>query len=163
MGNPFDVFTILAEVTVGLMGFEVIALAVGRRSTGIWSESDDIRFKLMFYSGLIALILCILPMISISESEISSDILYHEIKIYFMIFLVLWVIYYLITLPNILSKKENIRLYIYIPTIYLILSFSFFLLSFLDYLNSNIHTYYFSIIQFHIFSIYVFTRMMAHK
>ena len=54
MGNPFDIFTILAEVTVGLMGFEVIALAVGRRSTGIWSESDDIRFKLMFYSGLLS-------------------------------------------------------------------------------------------------------------
>ena len=163
MENPFDVFTILAEVTIGLMGFEVIALAVGRRSTGIWSESDDIRFKLMFYTGLIALILCILPIILIDESITNTKSLYEEIKFYYIILLTLWLIYYITLLPKILSKKENIRIYTYIPTAYLIISFLLFLLCFLDYIISNIHTYYFSIIHFHIFSIYIFTRMMVHK
>ena len=39
--NPFEVLSLFAEVVVGQLGFQVVAVAVGRRGGGSdWSKGD---------------------------------------------------------------------------------------------------------------------------
>ena len=43
--NPFEVLSLFAEVVVGQLGFQVVAVAVGRRGGGSdWSKGDTRLF-----------------------------------------------------------------------------------------------------------------------
>ena len=43
--NPFYVLSLFAEVVVGQLGFQVVAVTVGRRSAGSdWSKGDTRLF-----------------------------------------------------------------------------------------------------------------------
>ena len=53
----------LAEVCVAFVGFSAIAVILGRRATGEWTEVDHIRFSGLVVSGIQALVLCVIPLV----------------------------------------------------------------------------------------------------
>jgi hypothetical protein len=51
----------LAEVSVALTAFSGIAVVVGRRSVGRWTQSDVVRFTTMLVNGVMAVLFCLMP------------------------------------------------------------------------------------------------------
>ena len=51
----------LAEVSVALTAFSGIAVVVGRRSVGRWTQSDVVRFATMLVNGVMAVLFCLMP------------------------------------------------------------------------------------------------------
>jgi hypothetical protein len=51
----------LAEVSIALTGFSGVVVFLGRRASGQWSESDQTRFWSLIESGLMALLMSLLP------------------------------------------------------------------------------------------------------
>ena len=51
----------LAEVSVALTAFSGIAVVVGRRSMGRWTQSDVVRFTTMLVNGVMAVLFCLMP------------------------------------------------------------------------------------------------------
>ena len=64
--HPADVLSLFAKVSVGLLGFQVVALAVGRRG-GDCSKGDIRLFLAMILCGIFALTLSFHPIFLISE------------------------------------------------------------------------------------------------
>ena len=72
--DPFEVVSLFAEVIVGQLGFQVVAVAVGRRSEdGPWSSGDTRLFFAMIGCGAFAISLAISPIFLISELPIFSE------------------------------------------------------------------------------------------
>ena len=60
--DPFEVLSLFAEVIVGQIGFQVVAVAVGRRGRGgYWSKGDTRLFFAMVSCGVIAISLAFSP------------------------------------------------------------------------------------------------------
>jgi hypothetical protein len=51
----------LAEVSIALTGFSGVVVFLGRRASGQWSETDQTRFWSLIESGLMALLMSLLP------------------------------------------------------------------------------------------------------
>ena len=72
--NPFDVLSLFAEVVVGQLGFQVVAVTVGRRGGGSnWSKGDTRLFFAMISCGALAISLSFSPIFLISESPLFSE------------------------------------------------------------------------------------------
>jgi hypothetical protein len=65
----------LAEVSVALTAFSGIAVVVGRRSVGRWTQSDVVRFTTMLVNGVMAVLFCLMPFLFFdpSVSFLESD------------------------------------------------------------------------------------------
>ena len=72
--DPFEVLSIFAEVIVGQLGFQVVAVAVGRRGGGgHWHSGDTRLFFAMIGCGAFAISLAFSPIFLISELPIFSE------------------------------------------------------------------------------------------
>ena len=72
--HPVDVLSLFAEVSVGQLGFQVVASAVGRRGGGeSWSKGDTRLFFVMIFCGVFALTLSFSPIFLISELPTFSE------------------------------------------------------------------------------------------
>ena len=72
--NPFEVLSLFAEVVVGQLGFQVVAVDVGRRGGGSdWSKGDTRLFFAMISCGAFAISLAFSPIFLISELSIFSE------------------------------------------------------------------------------------------
>ena len=72
--DPFEVVSLLAEVIVGQLGFQVVAVAVWRRGRGgSWSSGDTRLFFAMISCGGLAISLAFSPIFLISELPIFSE------------------------------------------------------------------------------------------
>ena len=69
MNLPMDQIEVLiffGEITIGQIGFEVIAVSLGRRGSGEWKSQDSIRFGVMISASILATILCYIPFYSVT-------------------------------------------------------------------------------------------------
>ena len=54
--NPFEVLSLFAEVVVGQLGFQIVAVTVGRRGGGTnWRKGDNRLFFAMITCGALAI------------------------------------------------------------------------------------------------------------
>ena len=64
MKNHFELFeeiTFFGEIAIGQIGFQVIAISLGRRGSGEWKTQDSIRFMAMLSTSIFATLLCYAP------------------------------------------------------------------------------------------------------
>ena len=56
----FEAITFFGEIVIGQIGFQVIAISLGRRGSGEWNTQDSIRFAVMLSTSIIATLICCL-------------------------------------------------------------------------------------------------------
>ena len=57
----FEAVTFFGEIVIGQIGFQVIAISLGRRGLGDWNSQDSIRFTTMLSTSIIATLICYAP------------------------------------------------------------------------------------------------------
>lgn len=62
MANPFDHLAVLAEVSIGFIGFVAIFLIFARRE-GRFSPEDAIRIQALFTAGFVGVFMSLLPIV----------------------------------------------------------------------------------------------------
>ena len=70
------------EIGIGQIGFQVIAISLGRRASGEWKAQDSVRFMMMIYNSIQGIILCYLPFYFVSLLSIvvsGFDLLFNRI------------------------------------------------------------------------------------
>ena len=68
------------EIGIGQIGFQVIAISLGRRASGEWKAQDSVRFMMMIYNSIQGIILCYLPFYFVSLLWIEfPDLIYYLI------------------------------------------------------------------------------------
>ena len=68
----FEAVTFFGEIVIGQIGFQVIAISLGRRGLGDWNPQDSIRFTAMLSTSIIATLICYAPfyLVTIYEVEL---------------------------------------------------------------------------------------------
>ena len=162
--NPFDVLSLFAEVVVGQLGFQVVAVTVGRRGGGSnWSKGDTRLFFAMISCGALAISLSFSPIFLISESPLFSENNIDKM-LYFSSFTLFIISYFLlfIFLPTNWKDpdfKKIIVVYVGTFNIFNNLIQISWILNFIDF---GIKLFYYNIIYFSIMSFFFFTRLMTH-
>jgi hypothetical protein len=95
--DPFEVLSIFAEVIVGQLGFQVVAVAVGRSGeSGRWHSGDTRLFFAMIGCGAFAISLTFSPIFLISElpifteSNVDNMLYFSSMVLFFASFLALF-------------------------------------------------------------------------
>ena len=57
----FEAITFFGEIVIRQIGFQVIAISLGRRGLGEWNPQDSIRFVVMLSTSIIATLICYAP------------------------------------------------------------------------------------------------------
>ena len=162
--NPFEVLSLFAEVVVGQLGFQVVAVTVGRRGGGSDRSKGDTRlFFAMISCGALAISLSFSPIFLISESPLFSGNNIDKM-LYFSSFTLFIISYFLIFIflptnwkdPNF---KKIIIVYVGRFNIINNLIQISWILNIYDY---GIKLFYYNIIYFCIMSFFFFTRLMTH-
>ena len=161
--NPFDVLSLFAEVVVGQLGFQVVAVTVGRRGGGSnWSKGDTRLFFAMISCGALAISLSFSPIFLISESPLFSENNIDKM-LYFSSFTLFIISYFLlfIFLPTNWKDPNFKKIIVYVGTFNIInnLIHISWILNIFDY---GIKLFYYNIIYFCIMSFFFFTRLMTH-
>ena len=76
MNLPIDQIEALiffGEITIGQIGFEVIAVSLGRRGLGESKSQDSILFGVMISASILATILCYIPFYAVTEIPFHSN------------------------------------------------------------------------------------------
>ena len=66
----FEAVTFFGEIVIGQIGFQVIAISLGRRGLGDWNSQDSIRFTAMLSTSIIATLICYAPFYVVSIFKI---------------------------------------------------------------------------------------------
>ena len=164
--DPFEVVSLFAEVIVGQLGFQVVAVAVGRRGgDGPWSSGDTRLFFAMIGCGTFAISLAISPIFLISELPIFSEsnvenmLYFSSMILFFVSYLALFK--FLPTNWKDSDFKNIVIIYVGSFVIINLLIQSAWLLEISDY-DFGIKLFYYNIIYFCIMSFFFFTRLMTH-
>jgi hypothetical protein len=56
-----DTLQLLAELSIGVLGFSGVVAVLGRRGLGEWTDLDRVRFRIMVRIAAIVLVLSLLP------------------------------------------------------------------------------------------------------
>ena len=162
--DPFEVLSIFAEVIVGQLGFQVVAVAVGRRGGGgHWHSGDTRLFFAMIGCGAFAISLAFSPIFLISELPIFSEsnidnMLYlSSMVLFFASYLALFK--FLPTNWKDQDFKNNVIICVGSFVIINLLIQSAWLL---DIYDIGIKLFYYNIIFFCIMSFFFFTSLMTH-
>jgi len=165
--DPFEVLSIFAEVIVGQLGFQVVAVAVGRSgvsggSDG-WHSGDTRLFFAMIGCGAFAISLTFSPIFLISElpifteSNVDNMLYFSSMVLFFASFLALFRF-----LPDNWKDqdfKKNVIIFVGSFVIFNLLIQSAWLLDIYDF---GIKLFYYNIIYFCIMSFFFFTSLMTH-
>ena len=71
--DPVKILLTLFEGAVALTAFSGIAVVIGRRSGGQWTQIDAIRFGGLVINGVMAAFLCLLPFLIISPTAALTE------------------------------------------------------------------------------------------
>ena len=70
LAELFEAVTFFGEIVIGQIGFQVIAISLGRRGLGDWNPQDSIRFTAMLSTSIIATLICYAPFYVVTIFEI---------------------------------------------------------------------------------------------
>ena len=163
--HPVDVLSLFAEVSVGQLGFQVVASAVGRRGGGNWSKGATRLFLAMIFCGIFALTLSFSPIFLISElqpfSEKVDNILYFSsLLIFFVSYIALFKFIPANWRDPDFSKKKKVIIFV---GSFIMINFFIQSVWLLDFYNFKIKLFYYNIIFFMLESFFFFTRLMLHQ
>ena len=91
--HPSELFGLFAEVCLALLGFQVVATAIGRRVSGNWTVEDKERFQLMVLAGIQGLSFSLFPFFIFTNHDVSVvdwGVLYAYSFWYYAAFLVFY-------------------------------------------------------------------------
>ena len=72
--DPARILLTLAEVSVALTAFSGIAIVIGRRAGGQWTETDQTRFGGLVINGVLAVLFCLLPFLIINPVTAFTEV-----------------------------------------------------------------------------------------
>ena len=162
--TPFEVVSLFAEVIVGQLGFQVVAVAVGRRGRGgSWSRGDTRLFFAMISCGGLAISLAFSPIFLISELPIFSESNVDKM-LYFSSMILFFVSYVALFkfLPTNWKDPDFKNIVIIYVGSFVIINLLIQSVWLLDIYDFGIKLFYYNIIYFCIMSFFFFTRLMTH-
>ena len=152
------------EIGIGQIGFQVIAISLGRRASGEWKAQDSVRFMMMIYNSIQGIILCYLPFYLVSLLRIEfPDLIYYLIA--FSTLLISLYSCYLIYIYNKVRKFPDFTSGGALTTVYLLTFIVniLMLLSLFHAIQPDIWLYYLSIHFYQAWSLYGFVRLMIYR
>ena len=160
----FEAITFFGEIVIGQIGFQVIAISLGRRGLGDWNSQDSIRFTTMLSTSIIATLICYAPFYVVTIFKIELLELKEILIILSTIFITLFSFY----LISIFKKIINFSDFVSSGAVHIVYSIAFiiniiFILSVLRIIEPKIWLYYLSIHYFQFWSLYVFVRLMIYR
>ena len=160
----FEAITFFGEIVIGQIGFQVIAISLGRRGLGEWKPQDSMRFVGMLSSSTIAILICYVPFYAITIWELQLFELINILIILSLIFVTLFSIY-LISIYKTVIKFSD---FVSSGALHIVFSIAFiiniiFFLSVLRIIEPSIWLYYLSIHYFQFWSLYCFVRLMIYR
>ena len=93
LAELFEAVTFFGEIVIGQIGFQVIAISLGRRGLGDWNPQDSIRFTAMLSTSIIATLICYAPFYLVTIFEVELLELKKILIILSTIFITLFSIY----------------------------------------------------------------------
>ena len=160
----FEAVTFFGEIVIGQIGFQVIAISLGRRGLGDWNPQDSIRFTAMLSTSIIATLICYAPFYLVTISEIELLELKKILIILSTIFITLFSIYFI----SIYKKVTKFSDFVSSGAVHIVFSLAIviniiYFLSVLGSFEPGIWLYYFSIHYFQFWSLYCFVRLMIYR
>ena len=152
------------EIGIGQIGFQVIAISLGRRASGEWKAQDSVRFMMMIYNSIQGIILCYLPFYFVSLLRIEfTEMIYYLIA--FSTLLISFYSCYLIYIYNKVRKFPDFTSGGALTTVYLLTFIVniLMLLSLFHAIQPDIWLYYLSIHFYQAWSLYGFVRLMIYR
>ena len=164
LAELFEAVTFFGEIVIGQIGFQVIAISLGRRWLGDWNPQDSIRFTAMLSTSIIATLICYAPFYLVTISEIELLELKKILIILSTIFITLFSIYFI----SIYKKVTKFSDFVSSGAVHIVFSLAIiiniiYFLSVLGSFESDIWLYYFSIHYFQFWSLYCFVRLMIYR
>ena len=80
--DPARILLTLAEVSVALTAFSGIAIVIGRRAGGQWTETDQTRFGGLVINGVLAVLFCLLPFLIINPVTAFTEVSWNVVLIW---------------------------------------------------------------------------------
>ena len=160
----FEAVTFFGEIVIGQIGFQVIAISLGRRGLGEWNAQDFIRFMVMLSTSIIAVLICYAPFYleNIFKVELLESI---KILIFIStIFITLFNIYLIFIYKKIIQFSDFVSscavqiVYSIAFLINIIFALSLFITS-----EPGVWLFYLSIHYFQFWSVYCFIRLMIYR
>ena len=160
----FEAITFFGEIVIGQIGFQVIAISLGRRVLGEWNPQDSIRFVVMLSTSIIATLICYAPFYAVTIFKLELFELINLLIILSMIFVTLFSFY----LISIYKKVIKFSDFVSSGAVHIVYSIAFviniiFVLSVLRLFEPGIWLYYLSIHYFQFWSLYCFVRLMIYR
>ena len=164
LAELFEAVTFFGEIVIGQIGFQVIAISLGRRGLGDWNSQDSIRFAVMLSTSIIATLICYAPFYLVTISEIELLELKKILIILSTIFITLFSIYFI----SIYKKVTKFTDFVSSGAVHIVFSLAIvinivYFLSVLGIFEPGIWLYYFSIHYFQFWSLYCFVRLMIYR
>ena len=164
LAELFEAVTFFGEIVIGQIGFQVIAISLGRRGLGDWNPQDSIRFTAMLSTSIIATLICYAPFYLVTISEIELLELKKILIILSTIFITLFTVYCI----SIYKKVTKFSDFVSSGAVHIVFSLAIviniiYFLSVLGSFESDIWLYYFSIHYFQFWSLYCFVRLMIYR
>ena len=164
LAELFEAVTFFGEIVIGQIGFQVIAISLGRRGLGDWNSQDSIRFTAMLSTSIIATLICYAPFYVVTIFEIELIELKKILIILSTIFITLFSIYFI----SIYKKVTKFADFVSSGAVHIVFSLAIviniiFFLSVLGTFKPGIWLYYFSIHYFQFWSLYCFVRLMIYR
>ena len=160
----FEAVTFFGEIVIGQIGFQVIAISLGRRGLGNWNPQDSVRFVVMLSTSIIATLICYAPFYVVTIFKIQLLELKKMLIILSTIFITLFSIYCI----SIYKKVIKFSDFVSSGAVHIVYSIAFviniiFFLGVLRKFESGIWLYYLSIHYFQFWALYCFVRLMIYR
>ena len=164
LAELFEAVTFFGEIVIGQIGFQVIAISLGRRGLGDWNPQDSIRFTAMLSTSISAILICYAPFYLVTIFEI--ELL--ELKKILIILSTVIISLFSIYLISIYKKVTKFADFVSSGAVHIVFSLAIviniiFFLSVLGTFEPGIWLYYFSIHYFQFWSLYCFVRLMIYR
>ena len=164
LAELFEAVTFFGEIVIGQIGFQVIAISLGRRGLGDWNPQDSIRFTAMLSTSIIATLICYAPFYLVTIYEVELLELKKILIILSTIFITLFSVYFI----SIYKKVTKFSDFVSSGAVHIVFSLAIviniiYFLSILGSFEPGIWLYYFSIHYFQFWSLYYFVRLMIYR
>ena len=143
--HPSDFFSLFAELCLAMLGFQVVATAIGRRVSGNWTIEDKERFHMMVLSGMQGLLFSVIPFFVLTNHEVTfAD--WNDLYALTFWFYIVFVIFYYNRFNKYIDMPEMDNRIVKVLYVYCLFPLIGYILCYLGMLNEYIDRAYYAII-----------------